>query len=249
VTLRVLSKFGHHTRARSVDNQPVDREASPHAGRRPSPGGFHGREDNPTSIGADVRWQLQDGLDTLELRLWSEGDGVLGPRELDDRASLTRLLRRVALEPGTWTQLRALAAALDWQLGGPLDDDALLTRLADQIAAGSVALVARPCEPLPTEPVEHPLTLEPDERSLGRIEASIRLDLFGRIVMLEGELDVALELPAIEHELEPELIVPALEHELEPELIVPALEHELDASAHGETDELDLDAELIMSDG
>jgi hypothetical protein len=29
------------------DNQPVEREASPHAGRSPSTGGFHGREDNP----------------------------------------------------------------------------------------------------------------------------------------------------------------------------------------------------------
>jgi hypothetical protein len=26
--------------------QPVEREASPHAGRRPSTGDFHGREDN-----------------------------------------------------------------------------------------------------------------------------------------------------------------------------------------------------------
>jgi tetratricopeptide (TPR) repeat protein len=31
----------------SEPNQPVEREASPHGGRRPSTGGFHGREDNP----------------------------------------------------------------------------------------------------------------------------------------------------------------------------------------------------------
>jgi hypothetical protein len=29
-----------------MDNQPMEREASPHGGRRPSTGGFQGREDN-----------------------------------------------------------------------------------------------------------------------------------------------------------------------------------------------------------
>jgi flavin-dependent dehydrogenase len=40
-------------------NQPVEREASPHGGRRPSTGGFHGRKTNPNIVA-----HLQARLDT-----------------------------------------------------------------------------------------------------------------------------------------------------------------------------------------
>jgi RNA polymerase sigma-70 factor (ECF subfamily) len=39
-------------RPQLVPNQPVEREASPHGGRRPSTGGFHGREANPATESA-----------------------------------------------------------------------------------------------------------------------------------------------------------------------------------------------------
>jgi formylglycine-generating enzyme required for sulfatase activity len=45
-------------------HQPVEREASPHGGRRPSTGGFHGREADP-----DGAWRVftLDGLQALDL--------------------------------------------------------------------------------------------------------------------------------------------------------------------------------------
>jgi hypothetical protein len=53
------------------DNQPVEREASPHGGRRPSTGGFHGREDK--------RWTARERGRYFELMgyLASEGPDAL----------------------------------------------------------------------------------------------------------------------------------------------------------------------------
>jgi two-component system sensor histidine kinase RegB len=49
-TIELESELGRGTSVRvelPLDDQPVERVASPHAGRRPSTGDFHGREDNP----------------------------------------------------------------------------------------------------------------------------------------------------------------------------------------------------------
>jgi thiamine-phosphate pyrophosphorylase len=64
-----------------MSNQPVEREASPHGGRRPSTGGFHGREDNlglyaildlPHRLGLDplavVDAMLGGGVGVIQLR-------------------------------------------------------------------------------------------------------------------------------------------------------------------------------------
>jgi pimeloyl-ACP methyl ester carboxylesterase len=57
-----------------TDKQPVEREASPHAGQRPSTGGFHGREDQQPVLPED-RSRL---LPMAPGRLWVQD---LGPRD------------------------------------------------------------------------------------------------------------------------------------------------------------------------
>jgi hypothetical protein len=80
----------------TIDNQPVEREASPHGGRRPSTGGFHGREDNP----ARGRTQRRAGVAMLALAVPFAGlavaGGVMGAQADDAFTSVTTQDARTA---------------------------------------------------------------------------------------------------------------------------------------------------------
>jgi hypothetical protein len=60
--------------------QPVEREASPHGGRRPSTGGFHGREDNPL-IPSLLAACLMLGLSSVAGAATPPAVGGAGPEE------------------------------------------------------------------------------------------------------------------------------------------------------------------------
>lgn len=172
----------------------------------------------------EVAVRLDDWLGPLLLRTWFERDEIGERLEFGDHHAAAATLRRVAQDPGVALRLRGLAAELGARV--ELDDhDALIRRLADALVRGGLELVRLPYLPIVSTPVErHELDHEPRPSELSAIPELLVFG--GRVLMIEHDLDPALEL-----EPPPELVA-ELRSPPPPELDVDLGVRQLELDAH-----------------